>query len=106
MEKDINVQLMDDLMNGITQADMWLTEQLQNPEILAAKRLLDEAMGKIGGMAPDEICGEIEDAAFRYASAFETAAILFGIHVADAMRDVAARPSDLSRYILARMKEG
>lgn len=102
MKKDINVQLMDDLMDGITQTDAWLTEQMQNPEIREAKRLLDEALEAIAGMVPDEAYHALEDATCRYASAYETAAILYGIHVAEAMRDVSSRPSDLSRQILAR----
>lgn len=97
------LKFMDDLMSGITQTELWKTEQLQNPEILAADKALAAALSKLQGLVPEKTLNQITDAAYSYASAFETAAILYGIQVADAIHDIAARPSELSQYILDRV---
>lgn len=101
---DKNVKMMDDLMNAIIQTDMWMTEQKQNPQVLKADQQLNAELQGIRGMVPDEVYHRIVDATHEYAAAFEHAAILYGIHVADAIHDVAGRPSDLSRHILARVQ--
>lgn len=102
MNNDINVQIVDDMMGAITQTEAWLTEHKKNPAILAAQKQLSKALEPIKGVVPDDVIDMIEEAAYSYGGVVETTAILYGIHVADAIRDVAARPSDLTRHILAR----
>lgn len=98
-----NIALMDDLLSGITQTDTWKDVQLQNPEILAADKVLAEALEKLRGVAPEEVINQIIDAAYAYASSFETAAILYGVHVADTLRDCSAHSEEVSQFILDRM---
>lgn len=102
-KKDKNVELMDELMGTVVQTKVWIKEQQENPEILAADKQLEEALGAIKGIVPNNVIVQITDAAWGYASAFENAAILYGLRVADAIHDIAARPSDLSQYILDRV---
>ena len=47
---------------------------------------------------------ELSDAQTGEVAATGNVGILFGIHVADAIRDVAARSADLSRYVLNRIR--
>lgn len=104
MNRDTNVRLMDELMGALTQSDWWMKERDQNPEIQAAENRLSEALEAINGAVAPDMIGRIEDAAYSYTTAVEYAAILYGIHIADAIRDVAARPADLSRYIRERIE--
>ena len=47
----------------------------------------------------------LTDAAGEYVGAYERAAMLHGINIADALREVAARPSNLAELISAKLKE-
>lgn len=96
--------LMDEIMGVITQADEWQEIQMQDPIIADARNCWKTAFKRAKAFLPEEIYMELEDAKASEVSAIGGAGILFGIHVADAIRDMASRPADLSRYVLERMK--
>lgn len=97
-----DLAIMDNLVGAIVNSDVWDQEQRQNPEIQDALKTMEKELEQIRGLVPDEAIGRIEDATFGYSTAFCTAAILCGMHVANIIRDVSARPSDLSQFILDR----
>ncbi len=98
-----DLAIMDNLIGTIVNSDAWDQEQLQNPEIQTAEKALEKELDQIRGLVSDKVIGRIEDAAFGYSNAFSTAAILYGIRVANIIRDVSACPSDLSQFILDRI---
>lgn len=103
---DKNVKLMDELMNSIIQTDDWNEIQLNDPGILEKSERLNRLLDQIRDAAPPELAdliAALEDATLDAACSHITPAILYGIHVADAIRDVAARPCDLSRYVMNRV---
>ena len=104
MKKDINAQIMDDIMNGITQTDVWERIQQEDPMILKAEARLEKALERVEGLIPRDLYAELSDAASGTLSAMGDAGILYGMHVVFAMQDVAARPADLSRHVLDRME--
>ncbi len=102
---DKNVRMVDELMNSIIQTDDWDEIQLNDPWILEQNSKLDTALDRLKDAAPPELAdliADLEDATLDAAYSYITPAILYGIHVADAIRDVAARPCDLSRYVMNR----
>lgn len=105
MKKDINVQIMDDIMNGITQTDVWERIKQEDPMILKAEAQLEKALERVEGLIPRDLYAELSDAASGALSAMGDAGILYGMHVVFAMQDVAARPADLSRHVLDRMEK-
>lgn len=106
MNNDANVQFVDELMGTLIQSEWWEKERNQNPEIQAAENRLSAVLEDITGAVTSDVIRQIEDAAYTYATSVEYAAILYGIHIVDAIRDVAARPADLSRYIRERIEMG
>lgn len=100
-----NLVLMDDIMQMVVQADEWQDIQLNDPRIAAARDHWNAVLERAKAFLPKEIYIELEDAEAGEVSATSDAGILFGIHVANAIRDVASRPADLSRRVLKRMKE-
>lgn len=96
---DANVRLMDELMQAVAQTEEWESIQGSNPEIKQADR---ELFGLLKGAVSGEQYIEIESAILGYANAVSTAAMLYGMHVVDVIRDVSARPCDLSRHVLER----
>ncbi|MBD5153612.1 MAG: hypothetical protein HDT15_11415 [Oscillibacter sp.] len=99
---DKNVRIMDELMQTIAQTDEWEDIQENDPDIKRADRELVEALREVSSLIPHELYSKLEEAVYSYSNAVEWAAMLYGIHVVTAIRDVSARPFDLSRYIMAR----
>lgn len=79
------------LMATITQANEWFRICNEDPQIQRASALV-----------PEDIMGELWGALCNLEEAQESSAILYGIRVAGAIRDVAARPADLSHYVIDR----
>lgn len=96
---DKNVRLMDELMQTVVQTGEWNEIQESDPEIKQADR---ELFGLLKGAISGEQYTEIESAILDYANAVSTAAMLYGMHIVDVIRDVSARPCDLSRHVMER----
>lgn len=101
---DKNVVLMDDIMQGICQTDEWQDILSCDPRIVAANAHWNNAMEKVKSLVPQELYDELCEANAGEVIAAGDTGILFGIRVADVIRDVASRPADLSRHILERME--
>ena len=99
-----NLALMDDIMQMITQADEWEEIQRNDPRITDAVNCWKAVLERVENLLPRELYAELLDANAGEVAAIGDVGILFGIHVADAIRDVASRPADLSMRVLERMR--
>ena len=101
-----NLDLVDKIMGAITGTGQgeWDELLMHDPLITAADDRFYGALARIEKLISKDICAELEDAYSSAMSATGDVGILFGIHVADAIRDVASRPADLSRRVLNRME--
>lgn len=104
MVNEKNLALMDDIMQMVTQADEWQDIQLNDPRITAAHERWKAVLERVKDLLPWELYADLSDANASEVVATGDIGILFGIHVADAIRDVASKPMALSRYILNRIK--
>ena len=59
-------------------------------------------MARVSALVPEALMDELWDALCNLEEAQEAAAVLYGVRVANAIRDVAARPADLSHYVIDR----
>ena len=103
---DKNMEIISQLMVTITQTNEWFRICHEDAQIQRATLDLQTVMERVAALIPEELMDELWDALGNLEQAQETAAILYGIRVADAIRDVAARPTDLTRYIIDRAKTG
>lgn len=103
---DKDLALMDEIMGVITQADEWQEIQLHDPIVTAATSRWNAAMEQAKAFLPENLYYDLIDANADEGSAIGDAGILFGIHAADVIRDVARSPFELSQRILARMEGG
>lgn len=103
---DKNLALMDKIINAITGDGQgeWNEVLMNDPAIIAANNHFEALLGKVETLLPDSIYGELSDAYSGGLAAVGEAGILFGLHVADAIRDVSSRPADLSRHIMKRVE--
>lgn len=99
-----NLDLMDCIMDAVTESNEWLELQMHDPMAIDAANRFDAILGQVKDLLPREIYGKLSDAYMSGVVAAGNSGILFGLHVADAIRDVASRLADLSKYILKRME--
>ena len=97
-----NLALMDEIMGAVIQLDEWQDIQLHDSRIASATARMSAALKQVENLLPLELYNELCEASSEETAYTSNAGILFGIHVADAIRDVASRPADLSRHILER----
>lgn len=97
---DKNLILVNEIMGVVTQSEEWQEIQIHDPTIAAAEARFSAAMEKAEAVIPRELYSELSDAHTAALLATGDAGVLFGVHVVDAIRDVAARPADLSKYVL------
>lgn len=87
---------VNDIVEAVVTSEGWNDILRNDPQIKAAEQAFEAA---IEGCANG---GAVYDAALSLAGANMDAAILYGIHVANAIRSVSADPMALSRYIMER----
>ena len=92
------------ILNAIV-SETWNKEQGDNPEITTTENRFFGIFEALRRYAPDGLIDALTDAAGEYVGAYERAAMLHGINIADALREVAARPSNLAELISAKLKE-
>ena len=90
MNRETKMAIVADILTGIVCSQAWGREQLNNPEIVKNAAQLERVMCSVSEYLPEEMLAALEDAITNCIGAHEQAAILFGIHTADALREVAA----------------
>lgn len=101
MKRDFD--LMDNILDGIENADSKNEMMMNDPAIQTADNTLMEELDKLRGRVPKEVIDRIGEAAVGYANAVETFALLYGMHVISTMVECARKPSEVSQYILDRV---
>lgn len=95
--------LMNKLMSGITTADEWDTAMNENPAVARKDADLNGVMEKVKRYLPHDLYMELADARVSALNAYIDLAILYGIRVANVIRDAAEHPAEFSQYIVERM---
>ena len=90
MSHETKMAIVEDILTWIVCSQAWGREQLNNPEIVKNSAQLERVMCTVSEYLPEEMLAALEDAITNCIGAHEQAAILFGIHTADALREVAA----------------
>ena len=97
-----SLAMMDEIVGTISQSREWNDVQMTSPAVVAAASRMNEALERAREFLPEAIFDELDCAHCAALGTIGEAAILYGIHVADVIRNVAANPTDLSRYMLAK----
>lgn len=100
MKEDL--ELMYELMNGITQTDTWTKIQHTDPMVKEAMSAFDASLDKLKGTAQEDLIDELYEAAIDLACAFDYPAILYGMRVAQTIQNVTANPIALSQHLMDR----
>lgn len=100
-----SVAIMDDIMDRVTQTEMWNDIQMADPMIKDAEAELTRQLDALDGIISDKRIEDIRAAAWGLANATDYPAILYGMRVAQAIQDVTANPVLLSQCILDRVKK-
>jgi len=98
-------ELVQEIILDAIVSETWNKEQGDNSEILATESRFFGIVEALRKYAPAGLIDALTDATCEYVGAYERAAMLHGINIADALREVAARPSNLAELISAKLKE-
>lgn len=90
MSHETKMAIVADILTGIVCSQAWGREQLNDPEVVKNAAQLERVMCTVSEYLPEEMLAALEDTITNCIGAHEQAAILFGIHTADALREVAA----------------
>ncbi len=90
MSHETKMVIVEDILTGIICSQAWGREQLNDPRIAENAAQLEKVLHTVSGYVSGAVLSELEDAITNCIGAHEQAAILFGIHTADALREVAA----------------
>ena len=92
-------EIMRDIMGAIVETEEWNRIQFSDPVIQRAE---DEFRSLLKQVDSPEVETKLSDACTALISAFADAATLYGIQVANAIRDIADDPCVLSRFYMER----
>lgn len=98
-----SIDIMDDIMNYVSQTNFWNNIQLTDPMIQNADEELTAQLAKLKGIVPGRQIEDLRDHAWYLVNAFTYPAILYGMRVAQAIQEVTADPAALSQRILDRV---
>lgn len=98
-----NLEIVDDIMDRVTQTDFWNNIQLTNPMIQEADEQLEAQLTQLDGIISNRQIDEIRSHAWYLVNAFTYPAILYGMRVTQAIQEVALDPNSLSQYIMDRV---
>lgn len=88
------LNIADDIIQALDQTDAWQERVKRDPMIREAEKELSLALGKASLDVTDAITGAI--------AAHTQAAMIFGMHAAWALQEVASSPYQLSAQMLKR----
>ena len=97
-----NMEIVDDIMNAVTQNESWVKIQQTDPMVKEAEDKLDACLDKLKGVVADDLIEELWDAALNLSCAYDYPSILYGVRVAQALHATAQDPVTLSRHIMER----
>ena len=101
-----DLAIMDAMMAAMTQADAWTDRLSSDPGIAAAESRWDKALEAARPHLPAAVYMELSGARGCALSAYSDAGILYGLHLAITLREMALQPVDLSRYWLKKAHTG
>lgn len=98
-----SVAFMDDIMDHVTQTEMWNNILMTDPLIQDAEKELNSNLEALEGIVSDKQIEDLRAAAWGLSSATDYPAILYGMRVAQAIQEVSSNPAPLSQCILDRV---
>ena len=104
MTKERKMQLVENIVTSVVCSEVWDREQSSNSKVIIATKTMEGLLLVARQYAPEQLMNDLESSIYQYTGAYERASLLNGLHVADALRDVAAHPSDYAELIGAKME--
>lgn len=98
-----SVAVMDDIMDQMTQTEMWSHILMTDPLIQDAEKELNSNLEALNGIVSDKQIEDLRAAAWGLSNATAYPALLYGMRVAQAIQEVSANPAALSQCILDRV---
>lgn len=101
-----SLALIDDVMDRLVDTDMWNKILMSDPMIMQADAQFTAKVDALQGAAEWKQLDELKNSAQHLNNTLVSAAILYGMRVSQAIREVTASPdtiTELSQFVLNRM---
>lgn len=102
MKSDINAKIMFDIVYAIKGTREWVQATDETPMLIEEIKRLEKVMARV----PDDLRYDLEEAIAGVEEAYADMALLYGMRVADAMRESINNPLNFSRCTLNTMLDG
>jgi len=100
MNDNAQMSIIRELMFSFVQSSEWNQIECGDPMICKSERRIEETKRRIMGQLSVDDENDLSETIQGIVDAYTTAAILFGMRTANALREATARPAALSRYNL------
>lgn len=91
------------LVNSIMETNEWLKLENSNPVINSAQNEISNILNSLENKIPDENIAKLRCSINDYVSASTTTAVLYGIQVAIAAKEIINNPNQYSEYFLEKI---
>lgn len=99
------LELADDIISAILSASAFDAFMDEDAEVSEAEGRITKAMDAACGSVSTEAAEELREAMAAIRAAYSKAGTLYGIYVAETLREAAAHPGELSSYVKDRIQK-
>ena len=96
-------EIFEEVVGSIMQTEEWLQIEMKDPRINQSENEVMALLDGIKEQIPDDTYNQLVDAMWGLAAATAETATLYGMSVANTLREVAANPILYSQHIIDRM---
>lgn len=99
------MEIIDSLLEGIWQSREWTDILKNNPMLQRSDAELDELLNQLRGVLPDKQLDKLSDAVTACKTSAADCALLYGIHIAAAIREASANPREYFQYLIEKLQK-
>ncbi len=103
LKTELKPEIFEDVVDSIMQTEEWLQIEMNDPRINEAENAVMALLDGIKEQIPDDTYNQLMDAIWGLAAATAETATLYGMSVANTLREVAANPILYSQHVVDRM---
>lgn len=96
MKTDTSAKVMFEIIEAIKNSEDWVRSTDKAPMLLEERNRLERILERV----PDDLRSELEDAIAGVEEAYADVALLYGMKIAEAIRENVSRPLTYSQYAL------
>lgn len=103
LKTELKPEIFGEVVDSIMQTEEWFKIATNDPRINAAENEVFSLLESVQKRIPEDVYNQLMDAIAELGVSYTETATLYGMSVANTLRELAANPNVYSRYITDRM---